>query len=386
MIIAHIACRLALSFLWVVYVRATALADSEPDWHSLRAVDESLLVCRSVKAAFLAGSQPPQGGRIPLVASLSSESRIFYYHVPKCGGSSFSTLLPRLVGSVLSPVIVSSPEFRYPESAAAVDSLKKHMGRRLRLLRKVHKESDASLLWPGKANIVSREWAHMPRKTRLQWLKQGQPLLHALYKKMQSNRMDDQPFQIVFVRRADDRVASQFHHDALRGRLGCLNNTEEVARHCFPRGLSLQQERLSCVKCDETSELKYSETTSKLLMPAHSLAGVHMIGVTEHYSLSICLFLHTFKLRNIFDSQCLQSRLKPPVAMVVNSAHHQMNTTFERKKAQERFLDKKTPGLCGTACKLANVGDYELWKTALNLFWWRVNHMALEVGVELHCE
>ena len=388
LLLAACCCRLA-------YSSPVAGRELAGDWSTLRARDESLLVCRRVKGRLAAGAQPVPGGTIPRSEPLiiSDRSRIFFHHIARSGGSSFATLLPRLVGSVLPTVSVSSPELNYAESLAATKALLKDMGpKRLRVLKfsnppKISKHSkrpaalDPVPPWPKGANIVTREVVHVPKHLRLEWLAKGRPLLLSMYEEMRKS-VEGPVAQVAFLRRPDERAGSRFHHDAVRGRHRCFQNPEQVMMHCLY--LHGYRNTTCHADCHEWMYLAYSNTASKLL-PASHLPNLQVLGITEHYDISICLFLYTFRLQTLFDEECLSTGLKARMATVVNSADQQSGLDSLRRKYEKKYKSKTNPHLCGPACRAANEEDYELWTTAVEIFWWRVHEMADNLGVDVEC-
>eukprot|EP00873_Tetraselmis_striata_P003246 jgi/Tetstr1/423510/TSEL_014186.t1 len=368
------------------------------DWTALQAREESLQVCRLVKQSFAAGGRPPPGGRIQKVDRLTDSSRIFFYHIAKSGGSSFAELLPRVLGSVMSRVTVSSPELAYPESVAATKALEREMGpQRLNILEFVKPKHGAALStvpkWPAGANVVTREQGHVPLQVRVDWMGEGRPLLLSLFEAMQQSA-GEPVAQVAFLRRPDERLGSQFHHDAVRGRGGCLGNPEEVVAYCLQndtqgggsaRPQAAARKKMACVECRRGVELTYSNTVSANLLPASHLPNLQVLAITEHYELSVCLFMYTFGLRELFDAECQRTGLEARMAPVVNSADQQSRLSSQRKHHQQRYKSNKRPDWCGPACRGANTEDYEMWKAAVELFWWRVHEMAADVGVELGC-
>lgn len=366
------------------------------DWSAAGPVEESLGVCAAVRQAIVAGRAPPPGGRLPEPGRFSNTSRLFFYHVPKSAGSAFAVLLPMLMGSALPRLVVSSPEMAYPESRAAADALRAAMGARLELRERA---GDAGR-WPVGAHLATREMQHHGVVTSLRWAAEGRPALHELRRRWEAADSPGAPpvWGAAFLRRPDARLASQFHHDAMRGRVGrCVRSPEELLSRCAWAGADgfrrFSPLRPGCGDADEVCRpAYYSNTATKLLPPPSELSQLEFLGLTEHYPLSVCLFLATFRLDSLFDSHCRGAGGAPPLhaspalLAVVNSGAQQTEAGGERSARQAEFEALPDPARCASACQAANAEDYAMWRSGAELFWWRAHAMAAAEGVALSCD
>ncbi|KAK3260237.1 hypothetical protein CYMTET_30792, partial [Cymbomonas tetramitiformis] len=228
----------------------------------------------------------------------SKIARVFFQHIAKTGGTYLAIHLPLWLSEVKKKVLYDVGEFAYSTSDKAATRVLKECRTRC---RKAKPTSGLGRL-PGAADVCSREHNFA---TTAAYLERGDTV-------------------ITILRSPIDRVVSQFLQHATHGKasVSCVDNVEELLGQCCTKPEnSVAKSSCSCrPKCSsfasfQTSMLNSCATSAKLGAQCPSdleaairnLRSFHVVGIMEHYGLTVCLVLYKLGLVRRFNRECLRT-------------------------------------------------------------------------------